>query len=567
MVLKSRFLTRVLLLLVASQLGRAETTLPAAPRTSAYVSPLGRLEFLVKAAEKALEAEDEDKAASICDEAEALVADWSEEARTKVDVAPLLERLQAVEDDLEGEEEVTDPNELSPTEEVVVLKGQDLKTEMELVKTAEAGVEYDLAIDLNDKVLSWVHSFTHDKRGFMERSLARASRYLPMVRQVFAEEGIPQDLAYLALIESGYTNKARSTASAVGMWQFIRSTGRMFGLYGNAWVEERQDPVKATRAAARYLKSLYLRDKDWYLALASYNAGPGTTDKASNGTGSRNYWDMQRSRYLRTETKHYVPKFCAAVLVGRNPERYGLKFQPEAPYTYETVQVDRMTSLAVLSRLSETPLEQLRELNPELLRGSTPPGAYQLRVPPGTSMATARVLANLPASQRLDFTSYKIRRKDTLARVASRFKLSPDDLLTANNMTLAQFKVGRTIQVPPPPLTPIDDQDLVSSGRQKAIPLERTPAIPATVADATSLPREKVEAPVELAARPSREASVKAAARKVEAPKAKFHTVKRGETLFSISERYGLEISDLRKWNKLKKGKIQAGQKLRLSRS
>lgn len=567
-------LSRVLLLLVACQLGRAKVALPPAPRTSVYVSPLERLESLVKAAEKALEAEDEDKAADLCDEAEALVADWPEDARAKPDVAPLLERLQVVEDDLEGEEEVTDPNELSPSEEVVVLKGQDLKTEMELVKTAEAGVDYDLAIDLNDKVLSWVHSFTHDKRGFMERSLARASRYLPMVRQVFAEEGIPQDLAYLALIESGYTNRARSTASAVGMWQFIRSTGRMFGLYGNAWVEERQDPVKATRAAARYLKSLYQRDKDWYLALASYNAGPGTTDKASNGTGSRNYWDMQRSRFLRTETKHYVPKLCAAVLVGRNPERYGLKFEPEAPYTYETVQVDRMTSLAVLSRLSETPLEQLRELNPELLRGTTPPGAYQLRVPPGTSMATARVLANLPVNQRLDFTSYTIRRKDTLAKVAARFKLSPEDLLTANNMSSAQFRVGQTIQVPPPPAMPIDDQDLVSNGgRRKATPLERTPSIPATAADEPSLPREKVEAPVELPsapeheAKPSRETVAKAPARrKAEPVKPRVHAVKRGETLFSISERYGLEISELRKWNKLRKGKIQAGQKLRLTK-
>lgn len=568
---KPRFLSRVLLLLVACQLGKVEAAVPSAPRQSVFVSPLERLESLVKAAEKALEAEDEDRAADLCDEAQALAADWTEDFRNKPDVAPLLERLQAVEEDLEDEE--PDPNELSPTEEVVVLKGEDLTQEMELVKTAEVGVSYDLAIDLNDKVLSWVHSFTHDKRGFMERSLARASRYLPMVRQVFAEEGIPQDLAYLALIESGYTNKARSRAAAVGMWQFIRSTGRMFGLYGNAWVEERQDPVKATRAAARYLKSLYQRDKDWYLALASYNAGPGTTDKASNGTGSRNYWDMQRSRFLRTETKHYVPKLCAAVLVGRNPERYGLQFVPEAPYTYETVQVDRMTSLAVLSRLSETPLEQLRELNPELLRGTTPPGAYQLRVPPGTSMATARVLANLPTSQRLDFTSYKIKRKDTLARVAARFKLSPDDLLTANNMTRAQFRVGYTIQVPPPPITPIDDQDLVSKGSRKATPLERTPSIPATVADEPLLSREKVEAPADLptvpeqVVKPRREAVAKAPVRrKVEPAKPRVHTVKRGETLFSISERYGVEIKDLRKWNKLRKGKIQAGQKLRVTK-
>jgi len=222
----------------------------------------------------------------------------------------------------------------------------------------------------------------------------------------------------------------------------------------------------------------------------------------------------------------------------------------------------------VLSRLSETPLDQLVDLNPELLRGTTPPGAYQLRVPPGTSMATARVLANLPASQRLDFTSYKIRKKDTLARVAARFKLSPEDLLTANTMTAAQFRIGRTIQVPPPPQLPIDDQDLLANGgHRKAVPLERTPPIPSTSAAESTLPQGTLEAPADLPAVPERTVRPlkPVAPRKADAPRARLHTVKRGETLYSIAERYGLEINDLRKWNKLKKGKIQAGQKLKLA--
>nr|WP_320133835.1 LysM peptidoglycan-binding domain-containing protein [uncultured Holophaga sp.] len=566
MKLQSKLLGRIALLLVLAQGGRLLAAPPAA-RVPSVSSPIERLGTLVKAAEAALEADDEDKTAQYIDEAESLIADWSDDTRAKPDVAPLIERLEAVEEDL-GDDDEADPNELSPSEEVVVLKGQDLVSEMARVKTAEAGTAYDVPIDLNDKVLSWVHSFTHEKRGFMERSLSRASRYLPMVRQVFAEEGVPQDLAYLALIESGYTNKARSHAAAVGMWQFIRPTGRLFGLFGNAWVEERQDPVKATRAAARYLKSLYQRDGDWYLALASYNAGPGTTDKATNGTNSRNFWDLQRSRYLRTETKQYVPKFCAAVLVGRNPERYGLSFEPEPPYTYETVQVDRMTSLAVLSRLSETPLEQLRELNPELLRGSTPPGVYQLRVPPGTSMATAKVLANLPANQRLDFLSYTIRRRDTLSKVAERFKLSPSDLLAANEMSASQFRVGRRIQVPPPPLTPIDAQDLATSAStRRAMPLEPTPSIPTVAAVVPAPPTE--EAPAELepvgpSERKPRHAPVPHPVRRAEA-KPRYHTVKRGETLYSISARYGLEVGQLTKWNRIRKGRIQAGQKLRIS--
>ena len=335
---------------------------------------LARLRSLVEAAEKALEAEDEDAAEARADEADVLTADWPPELLKAREAQDLIQRLKEVQEQLSAETPET-PGEAEPglkaAEEVISLSGEELRYELEKVRAAEQGATYDFPIDLNDKVLTWVSLFTTTKRGFMENALGRASVYMPMIRQVFAEEGVPQDLAYLAVIESGFRNEAKSRAKAVGMWQFIRSTGRIYGLTGNAWIEERRDPVKSARAAARYLKRLYEISGDWYLAASGYNAGPLTLERAIQNVGTRNFWDLARSRWLRTETKNYVPELCAAILVGRNPGRYGLAIAPLAPYVYETVTVPSMTSLAVLARCAGTDSATLKALNPELLRGST----------------------------------------------------------------------------------------------------------------------------------------------------------------------------------------------------
>ena len=404
---------------------------------------LARLRSLVEAAEKALEAEDEDAAEARADEADVLTADWPPELLKAREAQDLIQRLKEVQEQLSAETPET-PGEAEPglkaAEEVISLSGEELRYELEKVRAAEQGATYDFPIDLNDKVLTWVSLFTTTKRGFMENALGRASVYMPMIRQVFAEEGVPQDLAYLAVIESGFRNEAKSRAKAVGMWQFIRSTGRIYGLTGNAWIEERRDPVKSARAAARYLKRLYEISGDWYLAASGYNAGPLTLERAIQNVGTRNFWDLARSRWLRTETKNYVPELCAAILVGRNPGRYGLAIAPLAPYVYETVTVPSMTSLAVLARCAGTDSATLKALNPELLRGSTPPGSYTLRVPPGKALECLRQLSRMPAGKRLDFQHYTVRKGDTLTKVAKRFKVAPEDLLDANDITARQFK-------------------------------------------------------------------------------------------------------------------------------
>ncbi len=554
--------------------------IPARP-PAARPADLVRLRAIIEAGEKALEEKDWDGALSCSEQAEALLADWPEEALKQPEVIALHARLVEFQQHLPDTEEVPltpDPG-LKDAEEVGPLSPEDLRTERAQVQGAEMGAVFDFPIDLNDKVLAWVHQFTTEKRGFMERTLSRASAYLPMVRQIFAEEHIPKDLAYLAVIESGYINSAHSYAKAVGMWQFMRSTGRIYGLGGNAWVEERRDPVKSTRAAARYLRKLYEISGDWYLALAGYNAGPLTTERASLNLGTHNFWDMYRSRWLRNQTKNYVPEMCAAILVGRFPERYGLKIEQLPPYAYETVEVDRMTSLPVLARYADTDVDALKELNPELLRATTPPGHYTLRVPPGQSGVTARALARIPANQRLDFKRYKVRKGESLARVATRFNLSAEDLLAANDITKAQFRPGRTILVPPPPAIAIDTRDLRSKVERAEIiedkPLEKLPAIPPAGPVAPLEPvREEPLAPVaqvqgapETAVAVHGEApAARRAPARIPAPEGRpaFHMVKRGETLFAIAARYGLEVKALRKWNKLRRNGIQVGQRLRL---
>lgn len=592
--LPGRRLGRLILILAAYGAAGIGSVLPtplvpaaslANTRALPQESAVSRLKALVEAGEKFAEAEEWDSASTAADEAEALVAAWPTEVLRRPDILPLIERLRVLQ--RQAQEEASPEDDLKMAEEVVALSPSELQAEREQVLLAEQGALFDFPIDLNDQVLAWVRIFSTEKRGFVEGALSRATQYMPMIKQVFAEEGVPQDLAYLAVIESGFKNTAKSRAKAVGMWQFIRSTGRIYGLTGNAWVEERRDPVKATRAAARYLKKLYEREGDWYLALLGYNAGPLTTDRAAQGLGTRNFWDMARSRFLRTETKQYVPKLCAAILIGRFPERYGLNLVQMRPYAYEAVEVDKMTSLPVLARYAGTNVELLKELNPELLRASTPPGRYTLRVPPGTGGPTARALTRIPGKERVDFKAYQIKKGDTLQKVAARFKLSPEDLLEANGMTKAQFKVGKRIKLPPPSSLPIDAMDLMPPAERVKVlaeqPLEPLPIIPGAPAngafESAKVPPSAapasleppastppvptppaVPAPETASARPSASLPV------AETPRPKFHRVKPGETLFSIGVRYGLDLRELRKWNRIKGNKIQVGQNLRLQK-
>ncbi len=598
---------------------------PQAPPPSGQpASTHRRLEPLVSHAEAALAEGRKAEALARIEEASSLIAGWSADDLRTPETLALLERIRTVELGLQGPEPKPEPG-LKVEEEVVALSGEDLRQQMARVARAEAGTTFDFPIDLNDKVVTWVREFTTTRRVFIERALGRSARYMPMVRQIFAEEGVPQDLGYLAVIESGFQNHARSYAAAVGMWQFIRSTGRIYGLKGSAWVDERRDPVKSARASARYLRRLYEISGDWYLALVGYNAGPLTTERAVANVGSRNFWDLARSRWLRNQTKNYVPEILAAILIGRNPERYGLSIVPEAPFAFENVQVDKATSLGVLARTAGVAVEDLKDLNPELLRGSTPPGAYTLRVPPGFGPSTSRALAGLTPSQRLDFKAYTIRKGDTLARVAARFSVGPEDLLAANDLSPAQFKAGRKLKVPPRSVLPIAAADLRGKGEPLSLPdrpLDVLPAIPPagplleprvpsaaanrpdpatappahpepqappTGSSPPTIPRYVVADPKDSLTRiASAWGTTVAELRRLnpgitESPgggvrillpeevpgparrSSASHRVQKGETLVSIARLHGIDAADLKAWNRLPSSKLRPGQRLRLS--
>src|SRR6266571_3837149 len=246
----------------------------------------------------------------------------------------------------------------------------------------------DLPIAVNDAVLSCIDLYQGRLRDWFEAALSRGQRYLPRIREVFASEGIPQDLAYVALVESAFKANAYSRARAKGVWQFISATGKRYGLEQDWWVDERSDPEKATRAAAAYLKELYGMFGDWNLALAAYNAGEWNVQRGINRYRTQDFWQLRRTRALRRETRNYVPLIHAAVLIAKAPDKYGFAVAPEPAPAYERVPVEGAVDLRVIAECVATPVEDIQTLNPELRRLATPAGrTFDARGPGGRAHA------------------------------------------------------------------------------------------------------------------------------------------------------------------------------------
>lgn len=304
---------------------------------------------------------------------------------------------------------------------------------------------------LNDKVQDFISFFQGRAEAFFSRSLARSQAYEEMMKKIFREKNLPEELFYLALIESGYNPTALSRAKASGIWQFISQTAKRFGLRVDKWVDERRDPEKSTLAAAEYLKTLHGMFNNWDLAAASYNAGEGKVLTAMKKAKSDDFWEISNHRYLKQETKKYVPMFLAAMTIAKEPQKYGfsnIEYHP--PLVYEKVAVPPSTGLALIAKAAETDLSEIRSLNPALLREKTPPSLphFEVNLPSGKKEVFERNFPSLSRSSASKNT-YRVCSGDTLSRLAKKYNVSVQELCGANALTpQSLLKPGAILKIP-----------------------------------------------------------------------------------------------------------------------
>lgn len=315
----------------------------------------------------------------------------------------------------------------------------------------------DLDIE-HPRVQDLVEAYQGRMRPTLERALERGSKYLPGMQSTLREEGVPPEFAYgVPIVESGYSLHATSHAGAVGPWQFIRGTGKRYGLRIDGYVDERRDPEKATRAAARYLRDLYDRFGDWHLALAAYNTGEGNIERIKYKRGCENFWEMRERGLLPSETSEYVPKVLAAMQVAREAQSYGIDVPASAEPRFDVIEVTRPISLKAVAQLTGSDIATIKELNPALRRGIVPPDGYTVRLPEGTRDQFAIALASYrePAPPRVTVAArhrgrtHRVRRGETLSRIARRYGVSVRALQRANGIKRARaLRSGQRLHIP-----------------------------------------------------------------------------------------------------------------------
>ena len=331
------------------------------------------------------------------------------------------------------------------------------------VATAQSNATfYNIPVVADPAVESHIRYFSTSIRGRFEQWLLRLSRYRPLVETIFAEFDLPSDLVNLSLVESGFNPYAYSRAQATGPWQFMKGTGKVYGLRIDHYVDERRDPIKSTVAAARYLKDLYDMFGAWPLAMAAYNAGEGKVMRALHKTQGETFSDIAKTKLIRNETKQYVPRIMAATIIVRNLDHYGFSQTQAPPHQFEEVAVDRAMHFRAIATASGIPYEELRLLNPELRRDATPPddSAYQLKVPVGTGAKVLAVLDRIPSykfpplppvkSHHVKTQSsqrYRVRTGDTLEKVSKRFHVPLKTLKARNNISSPVIKAGEFLLI------------------------------------------------------------------------------------------------------------------------
>jgi len=418
---------------------------------------------------------------------------------------------------------------------------------------SDSGSDLDaMPIEVNRLVLQWIDYFQGVGRPHMERYLQRSTRYMPIMKKILKENGLPEDLIYIALIESGFSSTAHSYASAVGYWQFIKGTGRRYGLKVDSYNDERRDFVRSTQAAALYYKDLHQMFGNWYLAIASYNVGENRVINLVKKNKTHDFWKMARENRLPDETINYVPKFLAARLIAKAPEKYGftdLEYMP--PLAFSEVEFSSGIDLRKLATGMNIEYDDLRDLNPTYKRGVAflPKGEQKLklRVPPGMeTQAVAAAPAAMAGSTNTyvadeDYGYYRVRRGDTIGTISRRFNIRESELRELNDFKKGVVLIaGKRIRVPGEQI----NGKLVSS-KKKSKALNREPSDTKQEAQAASRKVMKHELP----------------------KKKQFHVVKRGESLMGIAHRYKISLRALAQANRLShKAKVTVGSSLEIPR-
>jgi len=393
-----------------------------------------------------------------------------------------------------------------------------------LSSTPVTAAKYEIPLETNEHVERWIEFFTTGAgRTRFRIYLERSGAFEDMIRQRLRDAEMPEDLLYLAMIESGMNPNAYSRAHAVGLWQFIKGTGRRYDLEIGYWLDERRDPFKATDAAVAHLGDLYEEFGSWYLAAAAYNAGAGRVSRGIKKTGSSDFWDLADARVLRSETRNYVPKLIAATMIATNPETYGftdIEWAP--PLEFDVVDVPDATSFDVLAEAAGTTENEIRRLNPQYPRRVTPPdGAAEVRVPKGQSAAFVVAYAQVPASERVTWLEHVVTRGQTLSHIASRYGVSVTAIrATNNNVNPKRLQIGQKLIIP-------------RSGKARTQLASAAPApAPATLA----------------------------------ADGTKSVTVRRGDSLWTIARAHGVSTGELMTMNNLKSSVIHPGDRLTVGR-
>jgi membrane-bound lytic murein transglycosylase D len=306
-----------------------------------------------------------------------------------------------------------------------------------------------LPLTVNDAVLGYVNYFSGRGHRTIENGLIRAGRYDAMITKIFAEQGVPPELIRLAQAESGFMPRAVSVAAAKGMWQFVKFRGNQYGLMQTPWTDDRLDPEKATRAAAHHLHDLFNEFHDWYLAMAAYNCGPGVIEKAVERTGYADFWELRARKVIPAETANYVPIILAMTIVSKNAAEYGIyEITPDRPIEYDTLTLGATVNLGLISDLTETPIPELQQLNPALLRGTAPEG-YDLHVPKGMADDVRTGLSSVPAANRATARLHKVESGESLAAIATRYKSTAAAIAGANGLGKgADLAAGNMLVIP-----------------------------------------------------------------------------------------------------------------------